>query len=82
VAQNILARLDPDGRVGIIARYYIVRSDFRRATFRGIVIAAGLPLPDWAQSTRLAASVNRAFVLDHRAEYNEDRRQRRAACAG
>lgn len=79
VLQSIMDRLDDDGAVGDLARYYVVRSSFRRAVLRGALIALGFKLPSWAMETREAADANRIFVEAYRPRYNEHRRQQRRA---
>ncbi|WP_029728742.1 hypothetical protein [Sphingomonas sp. UNC305MFCol5.2] len=66
VLQSIIDRLDPDGAVGDRARYYIVRSNFRRAVLRGALIALGFTLPSWSKETAAAAEANARFVADYR----------------
>ncbi|MBD2841506.1 hypothetical protein [Erythrobacter rubeus] len=70
VYENIAGRLTPDGRFGIIARYYVIRCAFRRAVFRGVLIATGQKLPSWAKETPEAAEKNRVFVARYRLAYN------------
>jgi hypothetical protein len=77
VLQSVVDRLDKDGRVGDIARYYVIRSPFRRAVFRGSLIALGMTLPTWSKETPAAAADNRAFVAAFREDYNRHRRKTR-----
>lgn len=66
VLQTIFDRLDPDGAVGDTARYYVVRSSFRRAVLRAALIALGFTLPSWTKETPAAAKANARFVADYR----------------
>jgi hypothetical protein len=78
VVQSIMDRLDDDGAVGDRARYYVVRSTFRRAVLRGALIALGFKLPSWSVETPAAAAANRDFVASYRDSYNHHRRTVRA----
>lgn len=71
--------LTPDERVGILARFYVMRSAYRRAVYRGILAAVGQAIPSWAQETPEAASSNRAFLARYRNAYNATRIERRRA---
>ncbi len=78
VAANICARLESLGRVGDNARFYIIRSAFRRAVFRGMLVALRDKLPSWARETAQAAADNRAFMATQRDEYLAYRRAQRS----
>jgi hypothetical protein len=71
VMQTICGLLDEDGRVGDRCRFYVVRSAYRRAVLRGILIAEGIKLPSWAYENREAAAANRDFVQRYREQYND-----------
>ena len=79
VAEAILSRLEPNGTVGTIARYYIIRCGFRRSVFRGMLAALGYPLPAWCMETPEAGRANSTFTAEHRNQYNEYRRSARLA---
>lgn len=79
VLQNVMGLLDEDGSVGDQARYYVVRSSFRRAVLRGTLAALAFKMPSWAKETLAAAEANRVFVAAYRASYNAHRRQQRGA---
>lgn len=79
VYDNIANRLRSDGRFGVIARYYTIRCGFRRAVFRGVLIATGQSIPSWANETLNAAEQNRIFVARYRSAYNCYRVDRRRA---
>jgi len=66
VLQTIFDRLDPDGAVGDSARYYVIRSAFRRAVLRATLIALGFKLPSWSKETPAAADANARFAADYR----------------
>ena len=77
VLRAIIDRLDDDGSVGDTARYYVVRSAFRRAVLRGALIALAFKLPTWTKETPEAAEANRLFVARYRQSYNQRRRRQR-----
>jgi hypothetical protein len=77
VLNYIRSKLEADGRVGDLARFYIVRNGFRRAVFRGTLIATGLPVPEWAKETPDAAFDNLHFIEFHREAYNRVRNEQR-----
>lgn len=77
ILQSIMLRLDDDGAVGDRARYYVVRSAFRRAVLRGVLIALGFPIPAWARETAGATKANGAFIASYRESYNAFRRELR-----
>lgn len=79
VFDNLIDRLTPDGRVGIIARYYVSRCAHRRAVYRGILLALGEKLPEWAKETPKASAMNRVFVTKYRGMYNAYRVRSRNA---
>ena len=74
VYNKLLSLLDADGRVGDLARHYIVRSSFRRGILRAVLIALGFPLPSWAKEGPGATATNRAFIESYRDEANRHRR--------
>lgn len=85
ILTNLIMRLDERGRIGDIARYYLVRSDYRRSTLRTVLAAQHLPIPMWLQSTGQAADANRQFIAATRDTYNAWRkaqRKQRAAVRG
>ena len=73
----IRERLEPAGKVGDTARYYVVGNAFRRAVFRGILIAVGAKVPDWAKDNQQARADNQAFAETSRATYQQFRSRRR-----
>ncbi|MEQ8411426.1 MAG: hypothetical protein RIC51_05205 [Erythrobacter sp.] len=81
VYDNILDRLTPDGRVGILTRCYVMRSSYRRMVFRGVLAAVGQPIPGWAKETPEAAASNRLHLARYRDAYNAVRFERRARAA-
>lgn len=81
VLRSIIDRLDADGAVGDRARFYIIRSAYRRAVLRGALLALGFKLPTWTHETPAAAAANRQFVEAFRGQYNSYRRQQRRTAA-
>ena len=85
IMTNLLIRLDDRGGIGDIARYYLCRSDYRRATLRTVLAAQRLPIPMWLHSNGAAADANRQFIAATRDTYNawrKARRKQRAAVRG
>ena len=81
ISNQIVARLEPAGRVGPHARYYIVQRPERRAVFRGILLSLGSKLPEWSKDNHRASQRNRAFMDRHRDAYIASR-QAAAATSG
>ena len=77
VLETICGLLDDDGAVGDRARYYVVRSPFRRAVLRGTLVAQGIKVPSWACETHAASTTNRCFIESYRDQYNRHRKQQR-----
>ena len=85
ILTNLIMRLDDSGGIGDVARYYVVRSDYRRSTLRTVLAAQHLPIPIWLQSNRAAQDANRQFIAATRDTYNAWRkahRKQRAAVRG
>ena len=82
VFDNIQSRLATMGRVDDLARYYIVRSEYRREVFRGILAACRCRIPGWAKECRTASELNRKFIVDYREAYNAYRRDSRIVNKG
>lgn len=85
ILTNLILRLDDRGGIGDIARYYLVRSDYRRSTLRTVLASQHLPVPMWLQSNRAAEDANRQFIAATRDTYNAWRkaqRKQRAAVRG
>lgn len=81
VFDNIVDRLTPDGRVGIITRFYVIRCAHRRMIYRGVLTAIGAKLPSWVIECPEAAASNRAFVARYRSIYNAYRVSSRTKAA-
>lgn len=79
IFDHIQERLEPTGRVGDHARYYIVQRPQRRAVFRGILLCLRECLPAWSKDNAGAAAENRAFTEEHRASYAAYRKAALAA---
>lgn len=85
ILTNLIMRLDDNGSIGDIARYYLCRSDYRRSTLRTVLASQHLPIPMWLQSNRAAEDANRQFITATRDTYNAWRkaqRKQRAAVRG
>ncbi len=78
VVQNLVARFDDRGALGDIARYYIVKTEYRRATFRSVLRAQELPKPPWLNRNRDAAQANRQFLQATHETYHAWRRSQRS----
>ena len=78
IFDHIQERLEPAGRVGDHARYYIVQRPQRRAVFRGILLCLHECLPAWSKDNAGAAAENRAFTDAHRESYAAYRKAARA----
>jgi hypothetical protein len=74
VFDNLVSRLEADGRCGDRARYYIARHAFRRATLRSVVSATGQRIPEWTRESRAAERQNTAFIAGYRDTYNAFRK--------
>ena len=82
VFDNIRSRLGPAGKVEALARYYIVRCEYRREVFREILLACRCRLPCWARRSHAAAEMNKVFVEEYREAYNAFRRESRGKVGG
>ena len=85
ILTNLIMRLDDNGSIGDIARYYLCRSDYRRSTLRTVLASQHLPVPIWLQTNRAAEDANRQFIAATRDTYNSWRkiqRKQRAAVRG
>ena len=85
ILTNLIMRLDGNGSIGDIARYYLCRSDYRRSTLRTVLASQRLPIPMWLLSNRAAEDANRQFISATRDTYNAWRkvqRKQRAAVRG
>jgi len=78
VYESIVDHLNADGIVGVLARFYVMRSSYRRMVFRAVLAAVGQPIPSWAQETPEAAASNRLHLARYRDAYNAVRIERRA----
>lgn len=75
IFNRIRERLEPTGRVGDHARFYIVQGPDRRAVFRGILLCLGGRLPAWSKDNREAAADNHRFSEVHRESYVASRKE-------
>lgn len=85
IMTNLIMRLDDNGSIGDVARYYLCRSDYRRSTLRTVLASQHLPIPMWLNSNRVAEEANRQFIAATRPTYNAWRkaqRNQRAAVRG
>lgn len=78
VFKNIAFRLEPDGRLGDRARFYVASAPFRRATLRSVLSATGQHIPTWAREGRAAERQNADFITAYRESYTDFRREVRA----
>ncbi len=67
----IQAKLEPAGRLGDDARFYVAGRPQRRAVLRGILLCLGEKLPAWTKDNARAEQANRAFAKRYRANLTE-----------